>query len=261
MKKINVLFVCLGNICRSPMAEFILKNMIEKRGLKEVFHVESAATSYEEEGNDIYYLAKEKLEEKQIPFSKRHARRIEKEDFDKYDFIIGMEESNIRNIKRILGRDDNEKLYKLLDFTKNKKDIDDPWYTGRFEEVYNQIVEGCEGFLDSVKNYGYIGKIIEACIDRKIGDSHPKYENCIYPINYGFIPNTVSGDGEELDVYVLGEDKPKEKCFGKCIAIIHRTNNNDDKLVISANGKEYSVQEIMDETHFIEQYFESVIIK
>jgi len=259
MKKINVLFVCLGNICRSPMAEFILKNMVEKRGLKEFFHIESAATSYEEEGNDIYYLAKEKLIEKEIPFNKRCARRIEKEDYDRFDFIIGMEESNIRNIKRIIDKED--KIYKLLDFTSEKKDIDDPWYTGRFEEVFNQITMGCEGFLDSVKNYNYIGKNLEATIDRKVGDSHPKYENCIYPINYGFIPNTVSGDGEELDVYVLGENKPTKTCKGKCIAIIHRTNNNDDKLIMSADGKDYSIREIKEKTYFMEQYFESIIIK
>ena len=156
MKKINVLFVCLGNICRSPMAEFILKDIVRKHNLEDRFHIESAATSYEEEGNDIYYLAKEKLIEKNINFTKRRARRIEKEDYDKYDFIIGMEESNIRNIKRIIG-DKDSKIYKLLDFTNDNKDIDDPWYTGRFEEVFNQIKFGCEKFIDSVYNYDYIG--------------------------------------------------------------------------------------------------------
>ncbi len=260
MKKINVLFVCLGNICRSPMAEFILKDMVAKKGLGDMFHIESAGTSNEEEGNDIYYLAKEKLIEKNINFTKRHARKIKEDDFLKFDFIIGMEESNIRGIKRVLG-DKDSKIYKLLDFTKDSKDIDDPWYTGRFEEVYNQIKVGCEGFLNSVKNYNYIGKTIDAVIDRKIGDPHPHYPESKYPINYGYIPNTISGDGEELDVYVLGEREPKEKCVGKIIAIIHRTNNNDDKLVMSTNGEDYNMDEIRKETYFIEQYFESIIIK
>lgn len=260
MKKINVLFVCLGNICRSPMAEFILKDIVRKHNLEDRFHIESAATSYEEEGNDIYYLAKEKLIEKNINFTKRRARRIEKEDYDKYDFIIGMEESNIRNIKRIIG-DKDSKIYKLLDFTNDNKDIDDPWYTGRFEEVFNQIKFGCEKFIDSVYNYDYIGTNVKATIDRKKGDPHPKYPQSIYPINYGYVPGVISGDGKDLDVYVLGEERPLEEVEGKCIAIIHRVNDNDDKLVISANGEDFTIDEIKNQTNFIEQYFKSIVIK
>ena len=100
---IKVLFVCLGNICRSPMAEFIFKDMINKKGLSKEFFIKSAATSYEEIGNDIHYGAKDKLIQKHIPFTKRKATRITPEDYKKYDYIIGMEESNIKNIKRIIA--------------------------------------------------------------------------------------------------------------------------------------------------------------
>ena len=150
-RKIKVLFVCLGNICRSPMAEFIFKDMINKKGLNDRFIVKSAATSYEEIGNDIHYGAKDKLTQKNIPFTKRKAARITAEDYNNYDFIIGMEESNIRNIKRIVGEDADNKISKLLDYSDNPRDIADPWYTGNFEVTYNDIVEGCNGFLNYLK--------------------------------------------------------------------------------------------------------------
>lgn len=144
------MFVCLGNICRSPMAEFIFKDMIDKKGLSKDFIIKSTATSYEEIGNDIYYLAKDKLLQKNIPFTKRKATRITKEDYSKYDFIIGMEKMNISNIKRIVGEDVDNKIYRLLDFSDNPRDIADPWYTGNFELAYSEIVEGCEGLLKYV---------------------------------------------------------------------------------------------------------------
>lgn len=145
---IKVLFVCHGNICRSPMAEFIFKDLVNKKGLGKNFYIRSAATSYEEIGNDIYYLAKEKLEEKNIPIVKRKATRITLDDYQKYDFILGMEEANIRNIERIIGNDIDNKISKLLDYSNNPRDIADPWYTGNFEIAYEDILEGCNYFLD-----------------------------------------------------------------------------------------------------------------
>lgn len=144
---IKIMFVCLGNICRSPMAEFVLKDMVNKKGLSNEFYIKSSATSYEEIGNDIYCGARDKLIQKNIPFTKRKATRLTPEDYNKYDFIIGMEEANIRDIKRIVGEDKENKIYKLLDFSNNPRDIADPWYTGNFEVTYYDIVEGCHAFL------------------------------------------------------------------------------------------------------------------
>ena len=108
---IKVLFVCLGNICRSPMAEYVFKDMVKKKGLEKQFSIASAATSYEEIGNDMHYGTKDKLDEKGIPYTKHKARRIEKQDYEKYDYIIGMEESNLRNIQRIVGNDKDNKIF------------------------------------------------------------------------------------------------------------------------------------------------------
>ena len=149
---IKVMFVCLGNICRSPMAEFVFKDMIKKQGHEKDFYINSSATSYEEIGNDIHYGTKDKLIQKGIPFEKRKATKFVKEDYNKYDYIIGMEESNIFNIKRIIGNDLEHKVYKLLDFSDNPRDIADPWYTGNFEITYNDIVKGCKSFLEYLKS-------------------------------------------------------------------------------------------------------------
>ena len=145
---IKVLFVCLGNICRSPMAEYVFKDMVKKKGLDNQFYISSAATSYEEIGNDMHYGTKDKLDEMGIPYTKHKARRIEKQDYQKYDYILGMEDTNIRNILRIIGNNKDNKIYKLLDFSKNPRDIVDPWYTGNFTVTYNDIMEGGTGFLD-----------------------------------------------------------------------------------------------------------------
>jgi len=145
---IKVLFVCLGNICRSPMAEFVLKDVVKNRNQESNFYIESAATSSEEIGNDVHRGTKRKLTEEGIPFTRREARKITLKDYAKFDYLIGMDESNIRNMQRIFGGDSEKKIYKLLDFTSNPRDIADPWYTGNFDETYNDVVEGCNGFLD-----------------------------------------------------------------------------------------------------------------
>lgn len=147
---IKVMFVCLGNICRSPMAEFVLKDMVNKKVLSNEFYIKSSATGYEEIGNDIYCGERDKLIQKKNPFTKRKAIRLTPEDYNKYDFIIGMEEANISDIKRVVGEDKEHKIYKLLDFSNNPRDIADPWYTGNFEITYNDIVEGCHAFLESL---------------------------------------------------------------------------------------------------------------
>lgn len=149
---IKVMFVCLGNICRSPMAEFIFKDMVKNQGLEKEFYIKSSATSSEEIGNDIHFGTKDKLIQKGIPFEKRKATKLKAEDYKKYDYIIAMEESNIRNIKNIVGEDKENKIYRLLDFSNNPRDIADPWYTGNFEITYNDIVEGCTNFLLYLKN-------------------------------------------------------------------------------------------------------------
>ena len=144
---IKVMFVCLGNICRSPMAEFVFKDMVKKQGLEKEFFIKSSATSSEEIGNDIHFGTKDKLIQKGIPFEKRKATKLKSEDYKKYDYIIGMEESNIKNIRNIVGEDKENKIYRLLDFSNNPRDIADPWYTDNFETTYNDIVEGCTNFL------------------------------------------------------------------------------------------------------------------
>lgn len=143
---IKVLFVCLGNICRSPMAEYIFKNMIKEKEIEDIY-IESAATSYEEIGNPMHYGAKSKLDQMNIKYDNHMARRITKEDYDKFDYIIGMEEKNIRDIKRIVGEDTKNKIYKLLDFSSKPRDIADPWYTGDFDTTYKNIIEGLNDFL------------------------------------------------------------------------------------------------------------------
>lgn len=148
---IKVLFVCLGNICRSPMAEYVLKDIVKKQGMEEEFYIDSAATSTEEIGNPVHYGTRNKLEQENIACGNHLARRIEKQDYNTFDYIIGMEEQNIVNIKRILGDDKENKIYKLLDFSDNPRNIADPWFTGNFDKTYDDIVEGLEGFIEYLK--------------------------------------------------------------------------------------------------------------
>lgn len=147
---IRIMFVCLGNICRSPMAEFVLKEYVRKKGLENEFIIKSSATSFEETGNDVHYGTVRKLNEVGIPVEHRKATRLEASDYDKYDYILGMETSNIRNILRIIGEDKEGKVMRLLDFSDNPRDIADPWYTGNFDKTYEDICEGCSALLDKI---------------------------------------------------------------------------------------------------------------
>lgn len=152
MKKIHILFVCHGNICRSPMAQYVFQNMIDQEGLTDQFFIDSAATSTEEIGNGLHYGTRNKLDEEGIPWGNHLARQITKRDYDTYDFIIGMDEANLRNINRMIGPDRDRKVYKLLQFAGSSRDIADPWYTGNFDETYDDIKEGCEGLLRFLNN-------------------------------------------------------------------------------------------------------------
>lgn len=147
---IKICFVCLGNICRSPMAEFIMKEKIKRNNLQEKFHIESKGTSYEEEGNDIYPNVKRILAEKNIYYTKRSATTLVKTDYEKFDYFIGMDSNNIYNMKYLFNNDPENKVYRLLDFTKLKKDVEDPWYTRNFEKVYEEINQGCEKLLETL---------------------------------------------------------------------------------------------------------------
>lgn len=144
---IKILFVCHGNICRSPMAEFVLKDMVKKRGIQDEFYIASAATSTEEIGNPVHYGTKNKLAQYGISVAGKTAMQITAADYEKYDYIIGMEQRNVQNILRIVGSDSQGKVVRLLDYTDRPRDIVDPWYTGDFDSTYVDIVEGCEAFL------------------------------------------------------------------------------------------------------------------
>jgi len=153
MKKHRILFICHGNICRSPMAEYILKDMVEKAGKAEEFEIASAATSTEEIGNDIYPPARRILFNKGIKYGYRKARQITKKDYEYYDFVIAMDENNLRNLKRLLGEDTEHKISLMMDHAGKHRDVADPWYTGDFETTFDDITEGCKGFWASKINF------------------------------------------------------------------------------------------------------------
>jgi len=143
---IKICFVCLGNICRSPMAEFVLKDKVKKLNLENKFLIVSRATSYEEAGNSMHRGTKEMLNKKNIPYTEHIATRLEIDDYNKYDYFICMDESNIINTLRIFKTDPYNKIIKL-----NKEDVKDPWYTGNFIETYEDIDEGTDKLLENLK--------------------------------------------------------------------------------------------------------------
>ena len=152
---VKVLFICHGNICRSPMAEFIFKKILEEKGRTEDFSVSSKATSSEEiyhgKGNPVYPPVREILEELGIDCSKKRACQLQKEDYEKYDYFIGMDERNRENMKRIFGGDPEGKVSLLGDYTDYPHPISDPWYSGEFQACYEDIAEGCEGLFEKIK--------------------------------------------------------------------------------------------------------------
>ncbi len=145
MKKI--LFVCHGNICRSPMAEFVMKDLVKKVGLASQFHIESAATSREEIDNPVYPPARRKLAEHGISCDGHAARQLTNADYEKYDLLIGMDRDNLRDMYHICGGDPDGKLRLLMDYTDRPDDVADPWYTGDFESTWQDVLAGCQGLL------------------------------------------------------------------------------------------------------------------
>lgn len=144
----KILFVCHGNICRSPMAEFVMKYLTAGR---DDFYISSAATSAEEIGNEVHYGTVNILKKKGVPNPGHRAVQLTKADYDKYDYLIGMDSWNIRNILRITNGDFKNKVHKLLDFTSRGGDISDPWYTGDFDTTYNDVLEGCTALLKYIE--------------------------------------------------------------------------------------------------------------
>lgn len=151
LKPIRILFVCHGNICRSTMAQYIAQHLVTQFGMESNFYIDSAATSREEIGNPVHYGTRRKLEAEGIFCGDHRARQLKKSDYDEFDFLIGMDTQNIRNMYRILGEDPEQKVYKLLDFTERKGDIADPWYTGNFDLTYRDVLDGCRGLLKFIE--------------------------------------------------------------------------------------------------------------
>lgn len=146
----KILFVCLGNICRSPMAEFIMKDLAARRGVLDQFEIASAATSREEEGNPVYPPARRTLAEHGIRCDGKTSRPITAHDGEYYDLLIGMDESNLRGMKRVFGQKSEHKLRQLMDYTDRPGNVADPWYTGDFETTWQDVLEGCRGLLDAL---------------------------------------------------------------------------------------------------------------
>lgn len=148
----SILFICHGNICRSPMAEFVFKDMVAKLGRSDEFYVASAATSYEEIGNPVHHGTARILDGLDISYKGKRAVHLEKSDYEKYDYLICMDRANVRNTLRIVGDDKEGKVHKLLEFAGSDADVADPWYTGNFDVTYRDILAGCKGLLNYIDN-------------------------------------------------------------------------------------------------------------
>ena len=150
MDKIRVLMVCHGNICRSTMAESVMTYLVKQRHMDNQFYINSAATSREEIGNTPHHGTVRKLKEVGIPVVPHRATQMTAQDYKEYDYLIGMDTANIRNMNRIAGGDPEGKIYKLLTFAGSGRDVADPWYTGDFDTTYNDVLEGCTAFLNKI---------------------------------------------------------------------------------------------------------------
>ena len=151
---IKVMMVCWGNICRSPMAEFVLKDMVKKQRIEDKFIISSSATSREEIGNGVHHGTRRKLAEMGVPCGDHRAVQITKKDYDNYDYILIMDDMIERSLMRIIGSDTEGKVHGLLDFSSRPRDIADPWYTGDFDVTYDDVAEGCETFLAHLRRTG-----------------------------------------------------------------------------------------------------------
>ena len=151
---IKIMFVCHGNICRSPMAEFVFNDMVRKRGLADKMLAHSSATSTEEIGNDIHRGTRRILDKYGVSYSPREAVQLTRSDYTDYDLLVGMDSYNIRNMIRILGSDPDGKVVRLLDLTSRSGDVADPWYTGDFEATYRDVREGCEALINMLVQKG-----------------------------------------------------------------------------------------------------------
>lgn len=145
--RIKILFVCHGNICRSTMSESVMTHLVNQNKLNNHFQISSAATSREEIGNPPHYGTVNKLRQVGVPVVPHRAVQMTREDYESYDYLIGMDSANIRNMHRMLGGDPEGKVFKLLSFAGSDRDISDPWYTGDFDATYRDVVEGCEALL------------------------------------------------------------------------------------------------------------------
>ena len=153
---IKVLFICHGNICRSTMSQFVFQHMVNNLGLADQFYIDSMATSTEEIGNPPHRGTVRKMNQVGVPVLPHRAKQITLSDYDKFDYIIGMDTWNMKNLNRMLKGDPDGKVYKLLTFANSGRDIADPWYTGNFDETYDDVMKGCEGFLQYLKENGEI---------------------------------------------------------------------------------------------------------
>lgn len=148
--KTKILFICHGNICRSPMAEFVMKHLVDEAGLSDAFEIASAAVSTEEIGNPVYPPARQKLAEHGIGCEGKRARVMTRDDYQSYDYIVAMDRDNLRRLQRLCGQDKDRKVSLLMDYTDRPGDVADPWYTRDFEATWKDVLEGCRGLLEEI---------------------------------------------------------------------------------------------------------------